>query len=63
VLTDRNPQHWKFPVLYFNSENPHLFVPKRTGLPLTLNFARPPAWWIAVPVAVGFAFAMIANNR
>jgi hypothetical protein len=38
-------------------------VPKRTGIPFTLNFARPIAWVMTVPVVAGMALAAIVNNR
>jgi uncharacterized membrane protein len=63
MLRDRNPQHWKLLIFYYNSENPRLFVPKRTGIPFTLNFARPMAWVMTAPVIAGLAFAAIVNNR
>ncbi len=63
MLTDRNPQHWKALVFYYNPEDPKLFVPKRTGLPFTLNFARPAAWLVTAPVIAGVAFAVLVNNR
>jgi uncharacterized membrane protein len=55
MLRDRNPKHWKLLVFYYNPGESRLFVAKRTGAPVTLNFARPVAWLIvgvilAVPV-------------
>jgi uncharacterized membrane protein len=46
MLRDKNPKHWKLLVFYYNPDQPRLFVAKRTGVPLTLNFARPMAWAI-----------------
>ena len=63
VMSDRNPQHWKLLIFYYNPENPRLFVNKRTGIPLTLNFARPMAWVMTAPFIAGLAFAAIVNNR
>ncbi len=63
MLRDQNPQHWKLLVFYYNPENPRLFVPKRTGIPFTLNFARPTAWVMTVPVVAGMVLAAIVNNR
>jgi uncharacterized membrane protein len=50
-------------VLYYNPENPKLFVPKLTGIPFTLNFARPMAWVMTAPIIAGAAIAAIVNNR
>jgi uncharacterized membrane protein len=46
MLRDKNPKHWKLLVFYCNPDESRLLVPKRTGTPITLNFARPRAWAI-----------------
>lgn len=35
--------HWRFAGLYFNRQDPALFVPRRTGPGWTVNFGRPQA--------------------
>jgi uncharacterized membrane protein len=35
--------HWRFSTVYFNPEDPALFVPLRNGIGWTMNFARPRA--------------------
>jgi uncharacterized membrane protein len=57
MVRDRNPLHWKLLIFYYNPENPRLFVPKRTGIPFTLNFARPMAWVMTAPIIAGLAQA------
>jgi uncharacterized membrane protein len=53
MLRDKNSEHWKLLVFYYNPDQPRLFVAKRLGGPMTLNFARPMAWGIAaVPLAI-----------
>jgi uncharacterized membrane protein len=47
MLRDRNPKHWKLGVFYYNPDQPRLFVAKRFGTPITLNFAKSMAWAIA----------------
>lgn len=37
-------EHWKLGVLYFNREDPSVFLPERFGIGWTVNFARPAAW-------------------
>jgi uncharacterized membrane protein len=37
---------WKLGVFYFNPEDPSLFIPKRSGLGYTLNFANPLSWLV-----------------
>jgi uncharacterized membrane protein len=46
MFRDRNPKHWRLWIFYYNPDQPRLFVAKRNGPPLTLNFARPMAWAI-----------------
>ncbi len=52
-----NPANWKFRILYFCPEDPHVIVPKRfRWMGWTLNFARP----MALPVLawlLGLLFA------
>lgn len=60
---DSNPQHWKLLVFYYNPENPNLFVAKRTGIPFTLNFAKPLAWMIMGITVALIVFAALVNNR
>ncbi len=60
MLRDKNPKHWKLLVFYYNPDEPHLFVPKRTGVPITLNFANPRAWAVvAVTLAIPIMGAII----
>jgi uncharacterized membrane protein len=62
MLLDRDPRHWKFLVFYYNPDEPRLFVAKRSGAPITLNYARPAAWVIsAVPIAILAALAVVNN--
>jgi len=62
MLMDNDPQHWKFLIFYFNRDEPRLLVPKRSGLPFTINFARPTAWAItAVILAIAIVLA-VHNN-
>jgi uncharacterized membrane protein len=42
--TDR--RFWKAGILYYNSEDSALWVPKRYGLGYTLNFGRPVSWLV-----------------
>lgn len=56
MFRDRDPKHWKLGFLYYNPDTPRLFVAKRSGTPMTVNFARPMAWaLILVPVAIALA--------
>ncbi|MCL2655189.1 MAG: DUF5808 domain-containing protein [Coriobacteriia bacterium] len=53
-------RYWKLGVLYFNPDDPALFVPKRFGVGWTNNFARPMTWVLAgglVVLCVGLVWA------
>jgi uncharacterized membrane protein len=64
MIRDKNPNHWKLLVFYYNPDQPSLFVAKRLGGPMTLNFARPMAWAIAaIPLAIIAISAIIYSFR
>jgi uncharacterized membrane protein len=58
---DSDTQHW-FLIFYHNPDEPKLWVTRRSGLPWTLNFARPLAWVITCGIAALVMFAASANN-
>jgi len=60
---DTDPAHWKLIIFYYNPDEPKLFVPKRTGIPFTLNFAKPAAWAITLTTFALIAFVFVLNNR
>lgn len=62
MLVDKDPKHWKLLVFYFNRAEPRLFVPKRTGLPFTINFARPSAWVIIAMILAIVIILAVHNN-
>jgi uncharacterized membrane protein len=62
MLRDKNPKHWKLLVFYYNPDESRLFVPKRTGIPFTLNFAKPMAWAILTVTLAMVTIAAIINN-
>ncbi|MEZ5333064.1 MAG: DUF5808 domain-containing protein [Thermoanaerobaculia bacterium] len=37
---------WKAGLVYFNPDDPTLFVEKRFGIGYTMNMARPASWWL-----------------
>ena len=39
---------WKLGVFYYNPDDKRMFLPKRTGLGMTINFARP--WSIILTI-------------
>lgn len=60
---DTDPAHWQGFILYYNPEEPRLFVRNRTGLGFTLNFAKPVAWAITLTtIAALIAIVYFVNN-
>lgn len=46
-------EYWKFGVLYWNPNDPAIFVEKRWGMGYTLNLARPAAYVIVAALVLG----------
>lgn len=44
----RESSNWHHAFIYFNSDDPRLIVPKRTGGGYTFNFGRPTSWLLIV---------------
>ncbi len=44
---DEDPKFWKLGMFYFNMTDKRLFVPKRFGIGMTLNFGNPSSFLIA----------------
>ena len=43
VVRETEDVHWRFPGVYFNPQDPAVFVPLRSGVGWTVNFGRPQA--------------------
>jgi uncharacterized membrane protein len=43
-MTSQSP--WRFVVFYFDKNDPRIWVPKRTNLGWTLNFAHNASWFV-----------------
>ena len=58
-------RHWRWGLFYVNRDDPALFVEKRFGIGLTMNFGNPRAWWliglIAALVAVPILLTVLAD--
>jgi len=53
-------RYWKLGVIYFNPDDPALFLPKRFGVGWTMNYARPSAWVMVgglIVLCIGLVFA------
>jgi uncharacterized membrane protein len=62
MLIDKNPNHWKLLVFYYNPDDSRLFVAKKSGLGFTLNFAKRMVWAIAALTLAIVTIAAIVNN-
>ena len=64
---DTPDQCWKAGIFYVNPDDESLFVPKRSGLGYTLNFARPWSWVVLAVIVVltlaPLVFALCAIHR
>ncbi|MEF2966144.1 DUF5808 domain-containing protein [Paenibacillus sp. M1] len=50
-------RHWKLGSIYFNPQDPSIFVEKRTGIGWTFNFAHPAGWLILAGILIVIAAA------
>ena len=62
------PDHcWKAGIFYVNPDDESLFVPKRSGLGYTLNFAHPWSWVVLAAIIlisiVPVVFALVVMHR
>jgi len=53
--------YWKLGVIYFNREDPSLFVEKRFGVGFTVNLARPLVWGITIALLAVCAAVMVLS--
>ena len=57
---DRSPDSaWKLGLVYFNPDDPTVWVEKRFGVGYTLNFARPTAWLLVGGVLAATAALVV----
>ncbi len=57
---DRSPDSaWKLGLIYFNPDDPAVWVEKRFGVGFTLNFARPAAWLLLTAILAATAALVI----
>jgi uncharacterized membrane protein len=56
-------RYWKIGVLYFNRDDPALFVEKRFGVGFTVNFAKPVVWAIIIAIlAISIGITVFSVN-
>lgn len=39
-------RHWKAGLVYYDPDDPTIFIEKRFGIGYTMNMARPATWWL-----------------
>ncbi|PWV97393.1 putative membrane protein [Paenibacillus cellulosilyticus] len=62
-LSRDQDRHWKLGTLYWNPEDPAIFIEKRSGLGWTMNFAKPSAWLTLFGPIVLIALVPLFNSR
>ena len=59
-----NPENYRLGIFYFNRKDKRAVVPKRNRLlGLTVNFARPYAYWWTIGIAAVIIFALMMAFR
>ncbi len=53
-------KYWKLGLIYYNPDDPSIFVEKRFGVGVTINFGRPGAWMVIIGFIVLLAAFSIA---
>lgn len=53
----QDDRYWKLGSIYFNPQDPSLFVEKRTGIGWTMNFANPLSWITLLGILVVIAWS------
>lgn len=60
----QNNDLWKWGIVYFNPNDPSVWVEKRFGIGWTLNFAHKESWFIIMIIlAIPVAFLIFAIFR
>jgi uncharacterized membrane protein len=54
---------YRWGVVYYNPDDPTLFVPKRFGIGWTVNMARPLAWVLLAATVAVIAFAALVGSH
>lgn len=56
-IVDGKSSWWQY-IIYYNPDDPRTIVPKRIGIGVTLNFARPVAKVFAVVIVFAIIFSL-----
>jgi uncharacterized membrane protein len=60
-MDDKDTNHWRLGIFYFNPNNKSIFVPERLGLGWTINFAHPISWIIVLTI-FGFVIFKVVSR-
>lgn len=55
-------EYWKWGFIYYNPTDSRIFLPKRTGLGYTLNFAKPISITFILAMAIFIVLSIIAKK-
>ena len=55
--------HWNWGFIYYNRDDKRIFLPKRTGLGITFNFAQPVSIILTVTILIIFLIIVIYGNH
>lgn len=58
-MNNTSNDHYKFGVFYYNKDDRSPFVKKKYGLGITMNWASPWAWLIAVAIVSAIVYYML----
>jgi uncharacterized membrane protein len=54
---------WHIGGIYYNPQDPALFVDKRSGLGMTLNFGHPLSWWVLALTLLMPVLVVLVTSR
>ena len=60
VISRDVDKYWKLGLIYYNPDDPSIFVEKRFGVGMTINFGRPRAWMVLIGFIIFLAAFSIA---
>lgn len=58
---ENESNYWKWGVIYYNPNDKRIFLPKRTGLGITFNFAQPISIIITASLMIIIIVTIIVN--
>lgn len=62
-MVPNEEDHWKWGFIYYNRDDKRIFLPKRTGLGITFNFAQPVSIILKVAILIVFLVIIIYGLR